>query len=270
MNKQKPNGSIGWSDWSWSPLTGCTNGCDYCYARAFTRRFGGKKEPPYPAAMVEAKPEDGAWPYGFHPTFYEHRLTEPAKCAKPSRIFTVSMGDLFGPQVPDWVIAKVFQAMRQAPQHQFLLLTKQPDAMYRTLRRMRYTPHQFDLSSGGERFGTWPDDYRHVLVGTSLTGDPSESWRIESLRQIAREGLARTFLSLEPLLREPPRAELITSMRHGLEWLIVGGQTGARKFAPPAEWIDHLAFLCGREGVPLFVKSNAGYGREVKEFPKWR
>jgi protein gp37 len=86
-----PQNAIGWCDYTWNPVTGCLHHCTFgptraaCYAEGIARRFAGGK----------------AFPQGFAPTFHPERLSEPQKVKAPARIFAVSMGDLFGPWVPD-------------------------------------------------------------------------------------------------------------------------------------------------------------------------
>lgn len=104
MNKTK----IEWTDFTWNPVTGCTRGCPYCYARRMARRWGDTD---------------------FLPTFHRDRVNppkNPASRKKPAKIFVCSMGDLFDPLVPGEWIYSVYLAMCSAPQHTYQLLTKQP------------------------------------------------------------------------------------------------------------------------------------------------
>ena len=108
MNKQGING-IEWCDYTWNPVTGCLNGCEYCYARKMFHRFGKS----------------------FEPTMHPEKLEEPAKLKKPSRIFVGSTTDLFGDWVPDEWVRQVFNACNGAPWHEYLFLTKNPKRYYR-------------------------------------------------------------------------------------------------------------------------------------------
>ncbi len=105
MNKT----GIEWCDYSWNPITGCNNGCTWCYAREMTNRFKDK------------------YPNGFKPTFWPGRIHKPKDKKKPARIFTISMGDAFSPGAdPDW-FNQVVTVIRECPRHTFIVLTKRPD-----------------------------------------------------------------------------------------------------------------------------------------------
>lgn len=115
---------IEWATMTWNPVTGCLNGCLYCYAKTIANRFktglGCGKPFVYESAGA------GPYPANFDPTFHEYRLGEPQAVRKSQRIFVVSMGDLFGPWVPDEWILKVFDACKKASQHKYMFLTKNP------------------------------------------------------------------------------------------------------------------------------------------------
>ena len=106
---------IEWTDVSWNPVTGCSAGCDYCYARRMARRLQAMGQPRYAN--------------GFAPTFHPEVLAEPLHWRKPRRVFVVSMGDLFDRVITDSQITSVFGVVAVCPQHTFQVLTKRPARM---------------------------------------------------------------------------------------------------------------------------------------------
>ena len=108
--------SIEWTDATWNPVTGCTQispGCAHCYAKTFAERFRGVPGHPYEQ--------------GFDLKLWPDRLDQPTRWRSQRRVFVNSMSDLFHDFVPDEYIARVFEAMEAAPQHQFQVLTKRPE-----------------------------------------------------------------------------------------------------------------------------------------------
>ena len=183
-----PNNAIGWCDYTWNPVTGCKLGCRFgasgarCYAEGIARRFAGGK----------------AFPNGFEPTFHPHRLNEPLKVKQPSRIFVSSMGQSFGPWVPEEWRQAVLDAIRRAPHHQFIMLTKVP----RIARRY-----------------AMPDN---VCLGTTITGDLAhEARRLAYVREF--QAPVR-FLSIP----EPLVAPVDVSAANP-DWIIIARQRPARE-----------------------------------------
>lgn len=104
---------IEWTTYTWNPVTGCRNGCPWCYAARIARRFPQR------------------YPRGFAPTFWPERLEEPRRVRRPARIFVCSMGELFADWVPsDWQRA-VLDVARACPWHRFIFLTKSPRNLIR-------------------------------------------------------------------------------------------------------------------------------------------
>ena len=117
---------IDWADSTWNPVTGCLHGCEYCYAKRIARRFGDKAAEGVTIRNQYIKLKDEPYPYGFDPTFHRYRLDRPKIWTKARNIFVCSMADLFGEWVPDEWINTVFAACLEAPQHNYLFLTKNP------------------------------------------------------------------------------------------------------------------------------------------------
>lgn len=238
---------------SWNPVTGCHNGCDYCYARVNARRFDTHKTDQLVKHEVdghiayEATAKCSPYPAGFLPTLYRHRLDEPLTRRKPARIFTVSMGDLWSPGVPtDWVDDVVAVALN-APWHRFYFLTKRPDRLREWRKRTTY-----DLTGLGS----------HLWFGVSITG-PADRWR---LGELAVTDLPHRWLSYEPYqsylnlrgYREVDRTG-------GVEWVVLGGLTGRKPAGVPPETLDKIVLdvLDDREAdddVPIWVKTNVHEG----------
>jgi protein gp37 len=230
MNRQGP-GKIEWTDWSWSIVTGCSKLCPYCYAAAMARRFRRS----------------------FEPTCHPERLGEPGKLRQPSKIFVASAGDLFDPAIPFDFVAQVWQAMWQAPQHTYQILTKQP-------ARMREFVTKWYKEESGLAVRQ-RDFFDHVWLGTSLTSDDdhAQAW------QLLQTPAALRFISYEPALGplDLDKWELICrTWRHGstigtyLDWVIVGAQTGPRAIPPQRDWVESLREQCQRAGVPYFEKGS--------------
>lgn len=235
---------IEWCDSTWNPITGCLHGCEYCYARTIAERFGGMQcgKPGHSgknhilamALCRETKAGNAVaapYPFGFDPTFYRYRLGEPAQWTRRRNIFVCSMSDLFGAGIPgDWT-KDVLSACLRAPQHRYLLLTKQPQ--------------------NTERFRTELSD-KHFWVGTTVTCQDDVS-RADTLMEVLND--SSLFLSIEPLLGpvELPKAIL---KRYG--WVILGAETGGRKnrIVPKEEWIGSIVFRCKSFGIPVFMKNS--------------
>jgi protein gp37 len=134
LPKSKPhfietNDQVSWAAWTWTIVSGCLHNCPYCYAREGTEINPNLKK---------------HYPFGFEPTFFEHRLDAPKNSALPDgwkqdprlgRVFVSSMGDLFGKWVPDEWIDKVFVACRAAPWWEYLFLTKFPQRYVELLEK---------------------------------------------------------------------------------------------------------------------------------------
>jgi protein gp37 len=176
---------------------------------------------------------------GFKPTLHVHMLFVPLHWRKPRMIFVDSMSDLFHKDVPDAFIFRVFEVMRTASWHTFQVLTKRAD-------RLLHLSGQIN----------WPPN---VWVGVSVE-DNRYRWRIQCLRLT---NAAIKFLSLEPLL-----APMCSLDLDGIDWVIVGGESGPGARPMRAEWVRDLRDQCHEEGIPFFFKQWSGVfpkrqGREL-------
>ena len=166
---------------------------------------------------------------GFSVTVHKSVLYEPLRWKKPRLVFVNSMSDLFHRAVPTEFILSVFEVMNQASQHTFQVLTKRPGRVNRLNRKL-----------------DWTDN---IWMGVSVE---SERWlnRAELLKTTD----ARTkFLSLEPLLGPLPTLDL-----DGIDWVIVGGESGpgARPMEPI--WVREIRDCCIHNEVPFFFKQWGG------------
>jgi protein gp37 len=221
--------AIEWTDSTWNPVTGCSKvspGCAHCYAEtlALTRLAERSGYPGLPWT-----PANAARNVILHPD----RLPLPTRWRQPRRVFVNSMSDLFHELVPDPYIRQVFDVMAQCPQHQFQVLSKRPDRMH-ALHRLWTEPH-----------GILPN----VWLGTSIEND---RWvgRADELRTTPA---AVRFISAEPLLGPLPSLDLT-----GIDWLIVGGESGIGHRPMEANWVRDLRDRAEDAGVAFFFKQWGG------------
>lgn len=240
--------AIEWTDETWNPTTGCDRispGCDNCYALTMAKRL---------KAMGQANYRNDGDPLtsgpGFKLTMHEHMLDQPLRWRKPRRIFVNSMSDLFHPDVPDDFIARVFAVMADCQQHTFQVLTKRPQRMalllscteFRALFQRWYDIHDCDnaVHTMWESV-EWAWPLPNVWLGTSIELD-KYAFRADHLRNTPA---AVRFISAEPLLGPLPSLDLT-----GIDWLIVGGESGpdARPMHP--DWVRDLRDRCWRTRKP--------------------
>jgi|SRR5215510_2257694 len=219
------NSSIEWTDATWNPVTGCTKispGCAHCYAETFAERFRDVRGHPYEQ--------------GFDLKLWPERIDLPLRWKKPRRIFVNSMSDLFHKDVPNEFISRVFDIMQRAKHHTFQVLTKRAERLEECIKKNFTTDN-------------WPSN---VWVGVSVEND-EYSWRIEHLQ---RTPAHVRFLSIEPLLG-PVR--LNEKLLRGIQWVIVGGESGPRARRMQSEWVMEIKQQCKRLGVPFFFKQWGAY-----------
>jgi protein gp37 len=233
--------AIEWTDATWNPVTGCTKvsrGCDNCYAERFSERFRGVPGHPFEQ--------------GFDLVLRPERLGQPLDWKRSRMIFVNSMSDLFQKEIPAAFIDRVFDSMEAAPWHVFQLLTKRSSLMRNYLRR-RYADRPAPT---------------HIWLGVSVEDAQGRS-RIAHLRA-APAGIR--FLSIEPLLASVGRLDL-----NGIDWVIVGGESGPGARPMQIDWVREVRDQCTAQGVAFFFKQWGGWraksggrdldGREWNDYP---
>jgi protein gp37 len=223
--------AIEWTDATWNPVRGCTKispGCAHCYAETFAERFRGVPGHPYER--------------GFDLRLVPEKLAEPLRWAAPKMVFVNSMSDLFHREVSDDYIEAVVRVMRLADWHTYQVLTKRSERMRDLLRT--------NLRDAA--------DEPHIWWGVSVENRRHGLPRIGHLR--AAPSRVR-FLSIEPLLEDLGPVDL-----DGIDWAIVGGESGHGARAMDPNWVRSLRDQCRAARVRFFFKQWGGvrkgrYGR---------
>lgn len=212
------NSAIEWTEATWNPLTGCTKISPGC-THCYAERMSLRLR-----AMGQPN-----YANGFEVRLHEHMLEVPLRWRQPRRVFVNSMSDLFHREVPAEYIQRVFAVMRRASWHQFQVLTKRSDRLA-------------ELSPVID----WP---ANVWMGVSVER-ADYTYRIDHLRQT---GAHVRFLSVEPLLG--PMADLDLQ---GIDWVIVGGESGPGARPMDEAWVRQVRDCCVAAGVPFFFKQWGG------------
>jgi protein gp37 len=225
------NDNIEWAKWTWNPVTGCKQDCQYCYAKSIANRF---------------------YPEKFEPTFRPERLSAAQNTVIPKKrkdepgirnVFVCSMADLFGEWVPVAWIREVLTVCHENPQWNFIFLTKNPE---------RYLENFFDDK---------PNFTDNCWVGA--TADTQERM-VRAMNVFSNLGSKRpkvTFVSCEPLLEE-------ISFQGDIDWLIIGGKsaTGKQPEQPEWEWVEKLLAEAREGGISVYFKPNLTV--TPKEYPQ--
>lgn len=214
--------SIEWTESTWNPVTGCTKISPGC-RNCYAERMARRLK-----AMGQPN-----YANGFEVTMHDHVLEAPLKWQRPRTIFVNSMSDLFHSDVPASFIREVFGVMGQAERHRFQVLTKRS-------RRLAELSAALPWAS-------------NVWMGVSVES-AEYRFRIDHLR---RTGAQVKFLSLEPLLGPVPGLAL-----DGIDWVIVGGESGPGARPMDASWVVDVRDQCLRAAVPFFFKQWGGVNKK--------
>src|SRR6202521_215496 len=212
------NSHIEWTDATWNPVTGCTKISPGC-KHCYAERLSKRLK-----AMGQANYRDG-----FKLSLQPQMLELPLRWKTPKRIFVNSMSDLFHEDVPMDYIKQVFDVMALAHWHQYQILTKRSDRVFELSRKLNWVPQ--------------------IWMGVSVETE-KYTHRIDDLR---KTGAHVKFLSLEPLLGPLGKLNL-----RGIDWVIVGGESGPRARPIDPGWVTEIRNQCVLEGVPFFFKQWGG------------
>ena len=244
------NSKIEWTEATWNPLRGCarvSEGCRFCYAERVADRFSGEGQA-YEGLTTRGK--DGQPRWNNEIMLVPHMLKKPLSWKQPRRIFVNSMSDLFHEKVPFDYIQQVFDVMRQASWHEFQILTKRAERLAELAPQIDWSPN--------------------VWMGVSIE-DSRVIDRADALREVPA---TIRFLSLEPLIGSIPNLNL-----KGLDWAIIGGESGNEARIMEPEWAIDLLNQCRSANVPCFIKqmgtqwakrqgSKSWKGDDFSEFPE--
>ncbi len=212
------NSPIEWTDATWNPVTGCDKISPGC-KNCYAERLARRLQ-----AMGNKNYRNG-----FGVTLQPHMLQHPLHWRAPKRIFVNSMSDLFHDEVPLEYIQRVFRVMNQADWHQYQILTKRAERLEELSEQLEWSPH--------------------IWMGVSVESEKYLS-RIDHLR---RTSAHIKFLSIEPLLARLGKINL-----RGIDWVIVGGESGPGARPMQADWVTAIRDQCGRAGVAFFFKQWGG------------
>ena len=234
------NSTIEWTEATWNPVTGCTKISPGC-THCYAERMAKRLQ-----AMGQAN-----YVNGFKVAMHEHALELPLSWKKPRTVFVNSMSDLFHPAVPDEFILRVFDVMGRAGWHEYQVLTKRSERVCGMDLKLNWLPN--------------------IWMGVSVETH-EYTFRIDHLRGTRAH---TKFLSLEPLLGPLRNLDL-----RGIDWVIVGGESGPRARPMQAEWVIEIRDQCHQVDVPFFFKQWGGVnkcktgrmleGRTWDEMPRTR
>jgi protein gp37 len=213
---------IEWTEVTWNPSTGCTKISEGC-KNCYAEKMAKRLK-----AMGTSKYENE-----FQLTIHPDTLNEPYTWKKSQIVFVNSMSDLFHEDMPLSFIKKVFNVMNNNPKHIFQVLTKRADVLEKYSALLNWTENIW--------MGVTVESYKHLR-------------RVDSLRNT---DACVKFLSCEPLLTPLSNLNLFE-----IDWVIVGGESGANSRPIKKEWIIEIKNKCESQSIPFFFKQWGGFNKK--------
>ena len=243
------NSKIEWTDATWSPITGCSvvsPGCTNCYAMKLA---GGRMQNHWSRQGL-TKPSKAGPVWNGEVRFNKGWLHQPLAWKRPRTIFVCAHSDLFYDAVPVAWIEEIWVNMAIADRHRFQVLTKRPARMYEVLSDIGFRERVLDMHEAvmGARAPDWP--LPNVWTGVSVEDRP-RTGRINRLREVPA---AVRFLSLEPLLEDLGEMDLA-----GIDWVIVGGESGPSARPMHPDWARSIRDQCQAAGVAFHFKQHGEF-----------
>ncbi|MER6123030.1 phage Gp37/Gp68 family protein [Streptomyces sp. NPDC001795] len=231
--------AIEWTEATWNPTTGCDRvsaGCDNCYALTLAKRLKAMGSPKY---QSDGDPRTSG--PGFGLSVHPDALRVPYGWKSPRTVFVNSMSDLFHARVPLDYVRQVFEVIADTPQHTYQVLTKRA-------RRLRQVAERLE----------WPEN---LWMGVSVES-AKELPRVDDLRQVPA---ALRFLSCEPLIGPLDGLDLA-----GIDWVIVGGESGSGARPMDLAWATDVVRASEKAGCAPFVKQlGSCWGRSHKDIERF-
>lgn len=279
------NGGIAWTEETWNPLRGCSrvsDGCRNCYAESIAARFCGAGQPYEGTINPETKRWNGTI------KLVPEKLAEPLRWTRPRMVFVNSMSDLFHEDVPFEFIDKVFAVMALAKQHTFQVLTKRPERMreyFKSLSHKRgskvcaWATDELGIGLEGIlRIDKIPKGLPNVWLGVSVENQQAADERIHLLLQTPAEV---HWVSVEPMIgpvdlfmvsdvdftfNALSKKEGIAFRGIGLDWVVVGGESGPHARPMHPDWARNLRDQCRAAGLPFLFKQ---FGEFIEREPDY-
>ena len=214
---------IEWTEETWNPTTGCTKISAGC-KNCYAETMANRLK-----AMRAPGYENG-----FEFSLMPERLAQPLKKKKSTKYFVNSMSDLFHEEMPDKFLDEIFNTIQSTPQHIYQILTKREDRMYAYLADRKIP--------------------KNIWLGVTVEDRKSGLPRINKLRNLKAK---IKFLSIEPLLEELGNVNL-----SGIDWVIVGGESGAKARPMKPEWAINIKQQCEEQNVAFFFKQWGTWGSD--------